>query len=176
MLIIQNGYECQYELTLFYGLFFDQDEDVHVHSNFKYEKSVINVYTEIIYNGRVYTEDYYFDFDINGKSEKLIKKVFIAACTRSFCHAAKKIKNINLPWGVMCGIRPAKNVRELMDEGYSKSEIFEILKSIYEVDDKKAELAMTVAENEKLLLSQIGKNSVSIYIGIPFCPTRCLYC
>lgn len=176
MLIIQNGYECKYELTLFYGLFFDKDEDIYVHSNFKYENSVINVYTEIIYDGRVYTEDYYFDFDIKEKSKRLIKKVFTAACTKSFCHAAKKIKNINLPWGVMCGIRPAKNVRELMDEGYSKSEIFEILKNIYEVDDKKAELAMTVAENEKLLLSQIGKNSVSIYIGIPFCPTRCLYC
>lgn len=176
MLIIQNGYECKYELTLFYGLFFDKDEDIYIHSNFKYENSVINVYTEIIYNGRVYTEDYYFDFDIKEKSKRLIKKVFTAACTKSFCHAAKKIKNINLPWGVMCGIRPAKNVRELMDEGYDKSEIFEILKNIYEVDDKKAELAMTVAENEKLLLSQIGKNSVSIYIGIPFCPTRCLYC
>lgn len=176
MLIIQNGYECKYELTLFYGLFFDKDEDIYVHSNFKYENFVINVYTEIIYEGKIYTEDYYFNFDIKEKSNRLIKKVFTAACTKSFCHAAKKIKNINLPWGVMCGIRPAKNVRELMDEGYGKSEIFEILKNIYEVDDKKAELAMTVAENEKLLLSQIGKNSVSIYIGIPFCPTRCLYC
>lgn len=176
MLIVQNGYKCEYELTLFYGLFFDKDENIYVNSNFEYKNKTVNVYTEIIYYDRVYTEDYYFDFDIEGKSDRLIKKVFTAACTKSFCHAAKKIKSINLPWGVMCGIRPAKNVRELSDEGYSSAEIKEIFRNVYEVEDDKTELAMTVAENEKLLLSQIGKNSVSIYIGIPFCPTRCLYC
>lgn len=176
MLIVQNGYECNYELTLFYKLFFDKDEDIYVYSNFEYKDKNINVYTEIIYKDDAYFEDYYFPFDIENKSERLIKKVFTAACTKSFCHAAKKIKNINLPWGVMCGIRPAKNVRELIDEGYSDDEVVEILKNIYEVSDEKTELARTVAENEKLLLSQIGKNSVSVYIGIPFCPTRCLYC
>lgn len=176
MLIVQNGYECNYELTLFYKLFFDKDEDIYVYSNFEYKDKVINVYTEIIYKDDAYFEDYYFPFDTENKSERLIKKVFTAACTKSFCHAAKKIKNINLPWGVMCGIRPAKNVRELIDEGYSDDEVVEILKNVYEVSDEKTELARTVAENEKLLLSQIGKNSVSVYIGIPFCPTRCLYC
>lgn len=176
MLIVQNGYECNYELTLFYKLFFDKDEDIYVYSNFEYKDKNINVYTEIIYKDDAYFEDYYFPFDTENKSERLIKKVFTAACTKSFCHAAKKIKNINLPWGVMCGIRPAKNVRELIDEGYSDDEVVEILKNVYEVSDEKTELARTVAENEKLLLSQIGKNSVSVYIGIPFCPTRCLYC
>lgn len=176
MVIVQNGYECNYELTLFYKLFFSVDEDIQVFSNFEYKDKIINVYTEIVYVDRAYFEDYYFPFDIKNKSDKLIKKVFTAACTKSFCHAAKKIKNVNLPWGVMCGIRPAKNVRELCDEGFSDSEICSILKNIYEVSDEKSELARTVAENERLLLSQIGKNSVSIYIGIPFCPTRCLYC
>ena len=51
-----------------------------------------------------------------------------------------------------------------------------ILKEVYEVSDEKIELAKTVAENEKALLNEIGENSVIIYIGIPFCPTRCLYC
>lgn len=176
MLIIQNGYECKYELTLFYKLFFGIEEDIEVYSDFKYKDKIINVYTEIIYFDRTYNEDYYFYFDKENKSDKLIKKVFIAACTKSFCHAAIKIKNINLPWGVMCGIRPAKNARELSDEGYNKNEIRDIFKNVYEVSDEKTELALKVAENEKLLLSDIGKNSVSIYIGIPFCPTRCLYC
>ena len=87
-----------------------------------------------------------------------------------------KIRKINLPWGVMCGIRPAKNVRLLLEEGYSDSEIEEIFKKIYEVSSEKIKLAHTVAKNEEKLLNEIGKNSVSIYIGIPFCPTRCMYC
>ena len=176
MLIIQNGYNCDYEMKLFYGLFFDKDDDISVYSNFEYKSKTINVYTEIIYNGTAYFEDYYFLFDTDGKSERLIKKVFTAACTKSFCHAAKQIKNISLPWGVMCGIRPAKNVRGLLDSGFEKEEAYKFLKEVYEVSDEKLELAFEVAENEEIILSDIGKNSVGIYIGIPFCPTRCMYC
>lgn len=176
MLIVQNGYECDYEMKLFYGLFFSAEEDICVFSNFEYKDKTINVYTEIIYGNDTYFDDYYYSFDTENKTQQLIKKVFTASCTKSFCHAAKKIKDINLPWGVMCGIRPAKNVRSLMEEGYSDSEVVKILKDIYEVSDEKIELAKTVAENEKVLLDEIGENSVSIYIGIPFCPTRCLYC
>ncbi|MGN0108086.1 MAG: coproporphyrinogen dehydrogenase HemZ [Hominilimicola sp.] len=163
-------------MKLFYGLFFDAEEEVCVFSNFEYKDKTINVYTEIICGYDTYFDDYYYSFDTENKTQQLIKKVFTASCTKSFCHAAKKIKDINLPWGVMCGIRPAKNVRSLMEEGYSDSEVVEILKDIYEVSDEKIELAKTVAENEQALLDEIGKNSVSIYIGIPFCPTRCLYC
>ncbi len=176
MLIIQNGYNCDYEMKLFYGLFFDKDEDISVYSNFEYKDKKINVYTEIICSGTAYFEDYYFPFDTDGKSERLIKKVFTAACTKSFCHAAREIKNINLPWGVMCGIRPAKNVRSLLEDGFNKEEAYKFLKDVYEVSDEKLELAFEVAENEKAVLSGIGKKSVGIYIGIPFCPTRCLYC
>ena len=176
MLIIQNGYECDYEMKLFYGLFFSAEEDICVFSNFEYKDKTINVYTEIIYGNDTYFDDYYYSFDTENKTQQFIKKVFTASCTKSFCHAAKKIKDINIPWGVMCGIRPAKNVRSLMEEGYSDSEVVRILKDVYEVSDEKIELAKTVAENEKALLDEIGENSVSIYIGIPFCPTRCLYC
>lgn len=176
MILIQNGYECEYELRLFSNLFFDKDERGYIFSNFKYEDNKINVYTEIIYGFSTYFEDYYFDFDAEGKSERLIKKIFTAACTKSFCHAAMKIRKINLPWGVMCGIRPAKNLRVLLEEGYSDEQVEDIFKNIYEVSDEKIKLAHTVAKNEEALLKSIGKNSVSIYIGIPFCPTRCLYC
>ena len=176
MLIIQNGYECEYELKLFSNLFFNKDEEGYILSNFTYKNKKINVYTEIIFGFDTYFEDYFFDFDIENKSPQLIKKIFTAACTKSFCHAAMKIRKINLPWGVMCGIRPAKNVRVLLDEGYSHEEVEEIFKEIYEVSDEKIKLAHTVAKNEEKLLENIGKNSVSIYIGIPFCPTRCLYC
>lgn len=176
MIIIQNGYDCQYELALFENMFFGKDEEGYIFQNFKYENKKINVYTEIIFGFETYFEDYYFSFDAENKSDRLIKKVFTAACTKSFCHAAMKIRKINLPWGVMCGIRPAKNVRVLAEEGYSEKETREIFKNVYEVSDEKTELAHTVAKNEEELLKNIEKNSVSIYIGIPFCPTRCLYC
>lgn len=174
--IIQNGYRCDYEMKLFAGLFFTEDEDVTIMQNSIYSDKVINSYTHIIFEGKSYFEDYFFSFDTEGKTDKLIKKIFIASCTKSLSHAAMKIRKINFSWGVMCGIRPAKNARELADEGYSENEIRDIFKNVYEVSEEKTDLALTVAENEKALLQKIGKNSVSLYIGIPFCPTRCVYC
>ena len=176
MLIIQNGYECEYELKLFSGMFFDRDEDGYIFSNFEYGNGEINVYTEIIYSFDTYFEDYRFAFDTENKSERLIKKVFTAACTKSFVHAARKIKNINLPWGVMCGIRPAKNMRLLLEDGMTGAEAENVFKTVYEVSDEKTALARKVAENESRLIKEISPDSVSLYIGIPFCPTRCLYC
>lgn len=176
MLIIQNGYECEYELKLFSGMFFDRDEDGYIFSNFEYGNGEINVYTEIIYGFDTYFEDYRFAFDTENKSERLIKKVFTAACTKSFVHAARKIKNINLPWGVMCGIRPAKNMRLLLEDGMIGAEAENVFKTVYEVSDEKTALARKVAENESRLIKDISPDSVSLYIGIPFCPTRCLYC
>ena len=175
-MIIQNGYECEYELKIFYNLFFEGDEDAMVFSNFTYENSRVNVYTEIVYGGTAYFDDYFYEFDASGKSDRYINRIFKSACTKSFCRAAMKIKKINLPWGVMSGIRPAKNVRTLIDEGYNKDEIYRELKNVYGVSDEKIKLAYTVARNEKRLLENIGENSVSVYIGIPFCPSRCRYC
>ncbi len=170
MIIIQNGWECDYELKLFAGLFFNSSEDASVYSDMKYDGRVINVYTQINFNGRAFFDDLYFEYKGSDR------RVFTCAVTKSFCRAAQKIRSVSLPWGVMCGIRPAKNVRELKETGISDDEIRDVLKRVYEVSEEKTDLAMRVAKNEEQLLSQIGKNSVSIYIGIPFCPTRCLYC
>lgn len=174
--LIQNGFSCEYDMEIFMNLFFDKNEDAVIMTNLSHENNLINAYVEIIYNGKTYCEDCYYPLDNFEKDFKIIKKHYTCAVTKAFCKAAQKIRNVSLPWGVMSGIRPAKVVRQYHDEGYSYEEIKKILMSLYEVSEKKAELAIRVAKNEKIILSGIGENSVSIYIGIPFCPTRCLYC
>ena len=72
MLIIQNGYKCDYEMKLFYKLYFDMNEDIYVYSNFEYKDKVINVYTEIIYNGDTYFDDFYYDFDTENQKAQFI--------------------------------------------------------------------------------------------------------
>lgn len=174
--LIQNGFSCEYDMEIFMNLFFDKNEDAVIMTNLTHKNNSINVYAEIIYNGKTYCEDCFYPFDSTVCDKRLIKKNYTCAVTKAFCRTAQKIRNVNLPWGVMSGIRPAKVVRQYHEDGYSYDEIKNILMSLYEVSEKKAELAIRVAKNEKLILSDIGKNSVSIYIGIPFCPTRCLYC
>lgn len=176
MNLIQKGFECDYEMNIFINIFFEKSEDGTIITDFCHENDLITVKTEIEFNGEKYDSVYEYPFKNSETDPKIIKKIYSCSCTKSFIRAAKKIRDIELPWGVMSGIRPAKSVRQFRDLGKSEEEIREILKFVYEVSDKKIDLAMKVAENEKIVLERIKEKSVSIYIGIPFCPSRCLYC
>ncbi len=82
-----------------------------------------------------------------------------------------------LPWGTLTGVRPTKIVYGLLEENKSTQEITDYLKKEYYVSTRKGKLAIKVAENEKCLLEKIDyNNGYSLYAGIPFCPTTCLYC
>lgn len=82
-----------------------------------------------------------------------------------------------LPWGTLTGIRPTKIAMTKLSEGWSADDIRSYMKETYYTSDEKIELAIDVAERERRLLSTIDyKKGYSLYIGIPFCPTTCLYC
>lgn len=82
-----------------------------------------------------------------------------------------------LKWGTLTGIRPAKIAMKYIEEGYNDEDIMDIYTREYGSDREKAELCIRVAHKEKLLLSRLDEeNGYCLYIGIPFCPSRCLYC
>lgn len=80
-----------------------------------------------------------------------------------------------LPWGILIGIRPTKIARKLIEEGMSPADVTEHLRDEYFVSKEKAELATMITDKEIKLLEG-HENAYSIYIGIPFCPSKCLYC
>lgn len=81
-----------------------------------------------------------------------------------------------LPWGYLTGVRPGKTARIMLEEGSSREDIKRYFAE-HDADEAKAELAIQVAENEMRLLKDMDyKNGYSLYIGIPFCPSICLYC
>ena len=82
-----------------------------------------------------------------------------------------------LPWGTLTGIRPTKIPMKMQEEGNSDKEIYRYLKDTYYVSDEKTKLCMGIAGLERKILKNIDvKDGYSLYIGIPFCPTTCLYC
>lgn len=82
-----------------------------------------------------------------------------------------------LPWGTLIGIRPTKIPMQMLDEGKTKEEIASYMKQTYLASDEKINLSIAIAERERALLSRLDyKNGYSLYIGIPFCPSTCLYC
>ena len=88
----------------------------------------------------------------------------------------QELTGITPAWGCLTGIRPVKKVNKLLDEGKNKAEIFNILKKEYFVSDEKLELAYQTALAQSGALAALDKRSFSLYISIPFCPSRCSYC
>ena len=82
-----------------------------------------------------------------------------------------------LPWGDLIGIRPTKIAMTQLENGASDDAVREALMREHRVSPEKAQLAVDIAEREKRILSGIHyRNGYSLYIGIPFCPSTCLYC
>ena len=80
-----------------------------------------------------------------------------------------------LDWGILIGVRPLKLYRELTEKnGREKAE--ELLKSTYLISDEKLDLLHRTYDVQMDAKYDQNPKSVSLYLGIPFCPTRCLYC
>jgi len=122
-----------------------------------------------VYNGKLYSE---YSVEIKNDDIKEIKR-----CIKlSIYKAVKKIININLPWGILTGIRPAKRVVDMWESGYNDEQIFNELKEKYLVSENKIKLVLNVAHSEEDIIKNNSSNKIGLYIGIPFCPSRCLYC
>ncbi len=80
------------------------------------------------------------------------------------------------PWGILTGIRPVKIASKLIKSGKSPAETSEYFVNEFGTTREKAELAVKVAMIESPIIDAMHPQGISIYIGIPFCPTRCLYC
>lgn len=82
------------------------------------------------------------------------------------------------PWGILTGIRPTKIVHRRLDQGWEAEQVADELCRDYRLEPTKAKLLVQVAQRQRpfLLSRAAASRLVSVYIGIPFCPTRCLYC
>lgn len=82
-----------------------------------------------------------------------------------------------LPWGYLTGVRPSKIAYVMLEDGEDEQTIKKHFVNKHKASEKKASLAINVAKKEMDILNKIDyKNGYSLYIGIPFCPSICLYC
>ncbi len=82
-----------------------------------------------------------------------------------------------LPWGTLTGIRPTKIPMAMLEEGKTEAQIRRFMKETYFASEEKIALSLEVAKRELKLLEKIDyEEGYSLYIGIPFCPSTCLYC
>ncbi len=95
---------------------------------------------------------------------------------RLIYYCFNKITDKTLPWGTLSGIRPTKIPLSMVERGMSNEDIYDYMNKTYLASDEKISLSIDIARHEHELIGDINDESYSLYIGIPFCPTTCLYC
>ena len=97
------------------------------------------------------------------------------AIKREIFHKLSASTGLRPEWGILTGIRPVKLCGELIDT-HGINEARRILRNEYLIDDGKIDMITKMYDYQIASFGKAEENSVGMYIGIPFCPTRCLYC
>lgn len=100
------------------------------------------------------------------------------AVSHAYLQVLQQQTGMTQKWGILTGIRPTKLLHKKMQEGLTKQEAHEKLKEDYLITDEKIDLMQRILDRQLAVVPDLYqlKNEVSIYIGIPFCPTKCAYC
>ncbi|MDB2105657.1 coproporphyrinogen III oxidase [Clostridium paraputrificum] len=113
--------------------------------------------------------------DINREEYKNDNEYYKETIKKVIFKALRDITGDEYPWGTLVGIRPSKIALKHLREGKSEEEVKEIFFEKHITSEEKAQLCIDVAEFEDKYVNKDPKN-IAIYVGMAFCPTRCLYC
>ncbi len=123
------------------------------------------------YNGEATaTKEYPFR---EGVTEERTRKLAVGGAVIT---AIGEVLRYKPAWGMLVGVRPSKIAMEMLSAGMSKTRVKRTLTSDFMATPKKAGLTVDVALKEKEIIGTPDPKDCSVYISIPFCPTRCAYC
>ncbi|SCI53425.1 Oxygen-independent coproporphyrinogen-III oxidase 2 [uncultured Flavonifractor sp.] len=94
----------------------------------------------------------------------------------SFYRAAVQVLGKEPPWGALTGVRPVKIPTKALLRGETPAQAEAVLRDTYHVTPVRRRLAMDCAQASLAALDSLKEDEISLYVGIPFCPTRCAYC
>lgn len=102
------------------------------------------------------------------------------ACQLMLCRllylTMSELTGITSGWGMLTGVRPVKRVNRLIASGLDRKGVISVMKDRYLVSEEKADIAFKTAQTQENIRRTLKDNSFSLYVSIPFCPTRCSYC
>ena len=98
------------------------------------------------------------------------------ALQQSYYLAAIQLLEDKPAWGALAGVRPTKITTRHMLEGGTAKSADKLLKDVYYVTKERRELAIDCSRSTVAAAKLLEPNDISLYVGIPFCPTRCTYC
>lgn len=173
-------------LQLIGNLFFEETEILKVKDeaadliiNFSLvENDFINVSADYKdQDGNSFTESYEKEF-LQSPSEKEKFKQIKNAVAHVYLKLLQNWTGIIQKWGILTGIRPTKLLHRKLQEGIPQEIAHQQLKEDYLITDEKINLMQQIVDRQLAIVPDLYslQKEVSIYIGIPFCPTKCAYC
>ncbi|WP_294342445.1 coproporphyrinogen III oxidase [uncultured Clostridium sp.] len=152
-------YEIYHTVAIFYG--YNEVEVVDSNEDFYIKVNPFSI--EIVGEGKNFVYNFLEDIPLKTNIRNGIFKFF------------SEITKVEIPWGTIVGIRPTKKVILLKEQGLSDEDIVEYMKKYHFTREEKTRLCLDVVNKEIEFVNK-DKNTISIYIGMAFCPTKCLYC
>ena len=183
MTLIFSGNDYKYELEGVMKLFIPASLFTHIYSDrvdtdddyvFAREKSFSNytlLYVIGSFNGKKAHKTHIVKQSDSGLDAD--KELIMSRLLYTVMH---KLTGKGSQWGVITGIRPVKRVNSMLSDGFDKKQIFSVLKEKYLCSDEKCELSYLTALTQKPAIDALNDKTFSLYVSIPFCPTRCSYC
>ncbi|WP_243385850.1 coproporphyrinogen III oxidase [Bacillus kexueae] len=173
-------------IQLISNLFYEEPEvsfervesaDLVVSFNILEENDTVHVTGNLVAGENVYTAEHRKDL-ASFESEKERFKQVKNALSHVYLSVMQQYTGVIQKWGILTGVRPTKLFHKKMQEGVAKEEIYRQLKEDYLITDEKIELMERIVDRQLSVVPDLYslQNEVSIYIGIPFCPTKCAYC
>lgn len=186
MLLYLNDPVYEYEIWTFLKAYYKDEQLQWVKSKEEAEDFAFivlpeSITVEFLDKGKIKAVFSYDKGEISKKcpkTDQIERRKIIKKLVKQLIYdGMKSIENRVQPWGILTGIRPTKVVMTLMEKYNSDwTVISEILRNDYRVSDDKIALMIEVAKQETEIISKNQKDEMSVYIGIPFCPSKCLYC
>lgn len=180
--VILKGHDYKYEVAELIKLFTTDFEFIEEKNFGRIIENIVLVYNDTLIAKTKYYENYELKYEfadhveMKGLDEHELKKATKEAIKRTMFKVLQNRLNAYVPWGILTGIRPVKIVHSLLDKGMDEAGIREVLKEKYYIMDEKIDLALDIAKRERVFIYPIDENKISLYVSIPFCPTRCYYC
>ncbi|MGN4127354.1 coproporphyrinogen III oxidase [Lysinibacillus sphaericus] len=144
----------------------------HVEADFSvYTNAVLEV------DGKRYTNDYHIKYDTEAVGRELNIRMK-RALSHVFLDVLEQYSGMHQQWGILTGVRPTKLYHKFRKAGMNDAAIAEVLIRDFRLSQEKVELLKEIVARQLVTipdLDNIGKE-ISVYIGIPFCPTKCAYC
>ncbi|MDE7219787.1 MAG: coproporphyrinogen dehydrogenase HemZ, partial [Oscillospiraceae bacterium] len=182
MKLIFEGHDYRYAVEQSLLAFFPEERPVYegadphtAYVRLAVDGPAANASTELAMDGK--TAAGTSQIDISGAEDEYERERLLQRAVKlSFFEAARTLTGVTPAWGALTGIRPAKLAAGLLEEGKSEAETDRILRDVYFVSDSRRALCLPCAKAGLEAKQGLKKNEISLYVGIPFCPTRCAYC